>query len=1671
MKHARLYNFSLALVLGMAAGLPTGALADDTEIYLGSDALISQQGQVRPNVLLLLDTSGSMSATVTGTGLDRLDNMKIALKTILDQSNNINVGMMRFTDPGGPILFPVADIDADVAEIEGDDDVTGASDVFARVAPASSDDAAQIIPLAALDPSPVDVGASTLNLGSAVGGFTDETTVTLRTGDGPNVNANTAEEWISSGNDITGTWSNFNRNQIDGIRFHDVQVPQGARIKQALMFGNSPTNFTNTSDALTIHFHGERNGDAQQYTGAQFQVSNRPQTTASIDWVNPEPFFSDLTYPSSDPDLDLTPVVQEIVCMGVTVATAGCPAPPYADGADGLPWSAGNGLGIIVDATSATDNERAYRTQAGAGSTQARQTRLEITYDKSVPAGSQVIGVRFTDIGIPQGATVTSARIEFVAAADSGADTVAPILEIHGHLIDDAPTFANSGQKIDGRPKTATSVAWQGADLPAWIQNTPYQTPDLSAIVQEIVDQPGWCGNNALSFQVATVQGDPDARVAHSSDGSSSFSPLLIIDFDEDSVPAAGGCINQVVTAQVFASDDDAEQNISSGGMSLSGTLFNMQSSQINGLRFRDINIPQGATILEADLTFVSANIDTSSSSITLRGQASDSALSFTANNANISARPQTGASVTWSAPPFENIGERFTTTDIAPIIQEIVNRSGWEAGNDLAIIQTASGDDREAKTFNNSPSEAPRLRIKVQYGGAVIPPLVKTVRERLKEITDQLTHSGFTPLVGQLYEAARYYRGEGVVHGKHRSHRSAQAPLTRLSHPASYTGGTVVRPDPLCTDQNLSSSACNSEFIDGDPQYISPIDVGCQANYIVYLTDGEANHNAGEEGTDHGVSLVESMAGPCMASSTGEKCGRDLAAFLATQDQRPDLAGEQTVKTYTIGFNLEGLATAVQFLQDVAAAGEGQFYEATSAADLAAVFQAIFADILSQPTSFATPSLSVNAFNKLFNRNQVFFSLFEPATSIAWAGNVKKYNVCDLIEFTGCTLGEILDATGAAAIGTDFRIKDSARSVWSDVTDGIQIRTGGAAAEVPTPALRDVFTYTGAGAPSDVTLDSAAHRVLTTNAALTKELLGDALMSDQDRLDVINWIRGQDTGDEDTDLNLTEDRFPFEDPLHASPVAVTYGGTEAAPVDKLFVATNGGLLRLVNGETGVEEWAFVPQELLAVQKDMRLNPEGDHLYGLDLTPTIWLNDEDGDGIVEPGDGDFVRAIQGMRRGGSNLYSLEATPGSVLTAPAATGGISPKLRWQIIGGAGDFAFLGETWSRPNLVEIRMKQGGQNISKPVVIFGAGNDPSLDKEFNSSTIGNGIFIVDAETGALITSIGGAGSGADLEVPGMDFPIPADVAVLDSNGDRFIDRIYAGDLGGNVWRVDLEDELAVTSTGGDVGTAGQVADISASAGAVPGPHAEHTRKFYSAPDVVQVVDSLFNDEARYDLVLIASGSRPDPLNTIVQNTFFAFRDEAVDGLKDENNDGLVDADDPLFQTVTKADLFDVTPNPFQTNVDGTFADPTTAQNFLPDMQAASGWFIDLKESNGDYIGEKGLSKPIVLAGKLFFTTFTPEVDDELINACQLSEGAGRLYGLNVLSGAALFTDWDSAGGDDPTTADRYMQLGGGIPSDAVPIFQKEGVTIIVGGGGGATSVDPGIALPRVRTYWYQE
>jgi VCBS repeat-containing protein len=156
------------------------------------------------------------------------------------------------------------------------------------------------------------------------------------------------------------------------------------------------------------------------------------------------------------------------------------------------------------------------------GSVSRSSSDLEMVFDSG---GDQVVGMRFNGINIPPGAIITNAFIQFQVDETPSAATS---LVIHGEAADNPLTFTSANWNISSRPKTSASVAWSPV---AW--NTrgeagvDQQTPDISRVIQEIVDRPGWVPNNSLAI-IITGTGE---RVAESYNGDQAAAPLLHIEF------------------------------------------------------------------------------------------------------------------------------------------------------------------------------------------------------------------------------------------------------------------------------------------------------------------------------------------------------------------------------------------------------------------------------------------------------------------------------------------------------------------------------------------------------------------------------------------------------------------------------------------------------------------------------------------------------------------------------------------------------------------------------------------------------------------------------------------------------------------------------------------------------------------------------------------------------------------------------------------------------------------------------------------------------------------------------------------------------------------------------------------------------------------------------------
>jgi type IV pilus assembly protein PilY1 len=349
-----------------------------------------------------------------------------------------------------------------------------------------------------------------------------------------------------------------------------------------------------------------------------------------------------------------------------------------------------------------------------------------------------------------------------------------------------------------------------------------------------------------------------------------------------------------------------------------------------------------------------------------------------------------------------------------------------------------------------------------------------------------------------------------------------------------------------------------------------------------------------------------------------------------------------------------------------------------------------------------------------------------------------------------------------------------------------------------------------------------------------------------------MNWYKGYEIENlYDGAVTPTTERKRMGAALHSQPVLINYGYTgdlsTAANANNqdnyLFFSTLEGTLHAIEAKTGIEKFSFIPSEKLATLKSQYDNaPSALPQFGMDLTWTVLRKDSDNSGKI--GAGDKIYLYGGMRMGGSNYYAIDATN---LTAP--------KLLFAIdggVGGADKYTNMGQTWSQPVIANVKVN----GVNTAVIIFGGGYDPrheTANEIFTGNDKGNQLYIVDAITGDLLWfASGNSADNADKYVEDMKFSVPSSPKPVDVNGDGITDAIYFGDLGGQVFRVDLDNKA---SSGTSIAKRVRLlAKLGQTESATPA----NQRRFYEPPAVATFKDSAGN---KFATVAIGSGYRSRP------------------------------------------------------------------------------------------------------------------------------------------------------------------------------------------------------------------
>lgn len=890
--------------------------------------------------------------------------------------------------------------------------------------------------------------------------------------------------------------------------------------------------------------------------------------------------------------------------------------------------------------------------------------------------------------------------------------------------------------------------------------------------------------------------------------------------------------------------------------------------------------------------------------------------------------------------------------------------------------------------------------------GGVIRTPIAPYDQAALLSEIDSIIPEGWTPLAETLVDIAEYMTGDSEV---------------------------------ASCDVDLTISAS------------SPMDVFCRKNFVVVLTDGEPTRDDFDHGatglsdfmceignadgdTNESPTPFDGRTDAPPYQSDGTDWLDDVAFHLATTDLRTDLAGMQTITTYTVGFSIDH-----PLLQDAANNGRGEYFTTTNADRLASDLGVALQNIIESSTSFTTPTVPAS---RTGFADGFYIAHFRPSNSDGfWEGHYESYRLSSSFEVLGQNDTPVFDPNTGM-------LRDDRQPFW-DVADQLLS---------PAHPPRSIFT-TKAGLRT--TFDTAS--VTPTDLALAIGDLGlypndpndstNPLPNPADTSILRNWlvdyVYGKDVFDQDRDGDAAELRAAvLGDVFHSNAVIIgpppfglsnedgfmEFLKTFSSRSRRVYFGANDGMLHAIDAGvpipsdpnvvlgpddstytvgSGKEEFGYVPGFLLDTLKEMPINVPRSYYY-VDGNPTAtdaWLPGSPTDTPKVEDDWTTV-LVTGMRQGGKGYLALDVTDPSDLTAPFGPHGPYPKLLWEFYDPNEP---LGESWSDAILTRVKVEGppgfgdkcgpddgDGDCREQWVAIFGGGyakeGDPNLAayvSDPNSaawSDESKAVFMVAIDTGQVIARLSYDPNDAQLDE--MRYSIPSTPAVLDMDFDGFADLIYVGDLGGQMWKWD------VSSVGQDAVASDGIID-SWSAGMffrsfpeLIGGTTLHYRSIFFPPSASLVQSELvlgFGTGERTNMRYMGDAAGDE------NNRFYVVKDLLPTGpgsIPDPN------------QAFDESDL---------TSLAGQAFDPDTSD---------LGFFVVAED------GEKFTTNSVAFGGFLITTSFLP--DSSAASLCEPA-GSGFLWVFNLETGGGFFA---SAAGTDQG---RRASVGPGAPSDpAISVSQ---------------------------------
>ncbi|MGP9691464.1 pilus assembly protein PilY [Psychrobacter sp. AOP30-A2-5] len=766
--------------------------------------------------------------------------------------------------------------------------------------------------------------------------------------------------------------------------------------------------------------------------------------------------------------------------------------------------------------------------------------------------------------------------------------------------------------------------------------------------------------------------------------------------------------------------------------------------------------------------------------------------------------------------------------------------------------------------------------------------------------------------------------------------------------------------------------------------------------------------------------------------------------------------------------------------LSGVGGFGEGGFYSAQSTEDIVNSIITFVSDL--NQTLPSVPSGTIIIPDDPYRADSqlavAYYPTLQPKVAenaVIWEGNLKKYALNE---------GTLYGKGGSKLFKSIAGDLDPAtQDLWSDKNyagANDKVENGGFYAQLNTPnagiaSVRTLFVEDWQDASTKKPIlrkfgVSSAGKVIVDGTALTNSTFKDTATYNEATLRKLLNFLGFDvlpaTAVKDMTLstsNATKSIKILGATIHSTPAAVSYSATLDSDTGRvtdarddyvLFGSSEGGLHLVDAGNYGVgnggkEKFVIIPREMLknasnsdALVKGATKAELGSPNFGIDapwlVTADYQYNLESNKVNVNTSNGKGVFAYGGLRMGGEALYGLNLNDNN-----------NPSMMFAITPATTGFSRMGQIWEKPTKAKI--KTSTSDTGTDVLVFGGGYDMCYEKEtFQvgvtdttllgtcsnlSSTKGNAVYIIKADTGELIWSASNVSNstGASKTVSDMTNSIVAGVTVLDRNNDGFMDHIYFADLGGQIFRADFTNagfKKPVASGTPSPETSFSNTRVTRILQSVyTGSNTKYNYRFYERP----TVSFYHNDSSNslFALVNAISGDRSSPLSKIRDNT------------KADRLYGIIDSDVTKSDNVFYASNFSSTGGgeTIKDLTDSSLAALPTAIGTLTNagysteqkdvvintLKAGTkkGWYYPLTrfDGYGNVRYTKGVGKSEVIDSFIYTTVYNPDMSYGTVDSCSAKVTGGSERQLYCLP-YGICTDGASKNGTG-----GYVRAGKGI------------------------------------------